>query len=112
MTTFKILLGAMGLLVFGYTLVAVSNEGVNLFATTLPSLGEFGWPGQFHLDFATYLVLSGIWVAWRHEFSAAGVALGIAASLLGMIFLSIYLLWTLSKADGDVRRLLLGGHAG
>ncbi|MEM1231175.1 MAG: hypothetical protein AAGI15_11600, partial [Pseudomonadota bacterium] len=91
--------------------VAVSNEGPNLFANTLPAVPAMGWQGQFHLDFVTYLVLSGLWVAWRHRFSGLGIVLGLAASQLGMIFLSIYLLIVISRNDGDLHRVLLGEQA-
>lgn len=112
MTALRILLAAMGLVVAAYTVAAVSNEGVNLFATTLPALPELGWPGQFHLDFVTYLMLSGLWVAWREGFTPKGIALGIAASLLGIIFLSVYLLIAINQANGDIKRVLLGRHTG
>ena len=108
MNLFKGFLIVMGAIVLIYTIVAVANEGPNLFASTLPLFLEWKWPGQFFMDFLTYLWLSGLWVAWRHEFSGVGIALGIAASLLGMIFLSIYLLIALSKAKGDMREVLLG----
>ena len=108
MTLFKTLLVAMCVVVVFYTALAVSNEGVNLFATTLPSFSEFGWPGQFHTDFVTYLILSGLWVAWRHEFSAGGIILGVLAAQLGMIFLSLYLLFAINKANGDMAEVLLG----
>ncbi len=108
MTFFKALLTAMCLVVLIFTVLAVSNDGVNLFATTLPSITEFGWPGQFHVDFLTYLILSGIWVAWRHEFSPLGIVLGLLASQLGIIFLSPYLLFAINKANGDMRQVLLG----
>ena len=112
MALVRLLLVVMGLGVLIYTVIAVSNDGVNLFANTLPAITEFGWPGQFHLDFATYLVLTGLWVAWRHHFSGAGIALGIAASLLGIVFLSLYLLVAAQKAGGDMRVILLGETRG
>ena len=111
MGAFKGLLVVMGAGLLVYTLLAVSNEGVNLFATTLPAVLEFGWQGQFHLDFATYLLLSGLWVAWRHNFSGAGIAMAVGASLIGIIFLSVYLLLALKQANGDMRKVLLGEHA-
>jgi hypothetical protein len=33
------------------------------------------WSGQFNLDFMTFLGLSAVWVAWRHQFTRGGVAL-------------------------------------
>ena len=108
MNLFKGFLIAMGVVVFIYTAVAIMNEGPNLFRSTWPLFLEWKWPSQFFMDFLTYLWLSGLWVAWRHEFSGVGIALGITASLLGMIFLSIYLLIAISKANGDMREVLLG----
>ncbi len=108
MILLRVLLAVLGFTVLVYTGIAVANEGANLFANTLPALAEFGWPGQFHLDFATYLLLSGLWVAWRHRFTATGIGLGIGASLLGIMFLSVYLLIAISKADGDMGTVLMG----
>ncbi len=108
MSMFKALLVVMCLVLLIYTGLAVSNEGFNLFAMTLPSIAEFGWPGQFHVDFLTYLILSGLWVAWRHEFSAIGIVLGVLASQLGIVLLSIYLLYAINKANGDMAEVLLG----
>jgi len=110
MSLFKGLLVALGVIVLVYTVVAVMNEGPNLFASTLPMFFQYKWPGQFFLDFLTYLWLSGLWVAWRHDFSGAGIVLGIMASLLGMIFLSVYLLIAINKAGGDMREVLLGAR--
>lgn len=86
----------------------MANEGVNLFVTTVPSISEFGWPGQFHMDFATYLILSGLWVSWRHEFSTGGIVHGVLASVLVMTFLSPYLLLAIEKANDDFSEVLLG----
>jgi hypothetical protein len=111
MNIFKLLLLLMGIGVLLYTILAVVNEGPNLFATTLPAMADFGWQGQFHLDFATYLILSGIWVAWRHRFSATGIMLGVLAANLGIIFLSVYLLITINRTDGNMSEVLLGEQA-
>jgi hypothetical protein len=108
MNIFKLLLLLMGISVLLYTVLAAVNEGPNLFATTIPAMGDFGWQGQFHLDFATYLILSGIWIAWRHRFSAAGIVLGVLAANLGIVFLSVYLLIAINRADGNMSEVLLG----
>lgn len=108
MTALRILLALMAIVLIVYTALAVSNEGLNLFANTIPAIGEFGWQGQFHLDFVTYLVLSGIWIAWRHHFSAGGIVLGVLAANLGIIFLAIYLIIASYRANGDMAQILLG----
>ncbi len=110
MTYFRLLLVVFCVVVSVYTIAAIANDGVNLFANTLPAIAQVGWPGQFHVDFFTYLALTGLWVAWRHKFTPAGIALGVAAALLGIIFLSIYLLRELKRNGGNVPVLLLGEH--
>lgn len=91
-----------------YTLIVGSNHGWNLLPIFFSNIAEMTWSGQFNLDFITFLSLSGIWVAWRHQFSAGGVALGVVAFFGGMMFLAPYLLYTSVKADGDAKVLLLG----
>jgi hypothetical protein len=71
---------------------------------------QMSWPGQFNLDFFTCLLLSGVWLAWRHDFSAAGLALGVVGVFGGMLFLSAYLLVASFRANGDVKVLLLGAR--
>ncbi|MCP9841186.1 hypothetical protein KBY93_11160 [Synechococcus sp. J7-Johnson] len=84
------------------------NHGLNFFPIAISNITEMTWSGQFNLDFMTFLGLSGIWVAWRHQFTGAAIALGVVASLGGMIFLAPYLLWASAQAGGDVKILLLG----
>jgi hypothetical protein len=49
-------------------------------------------------------------VAWRHQFSAAGLGLGLVAVFGGMLFLAVYLLVAGVPARGDLRVLLLGAQ--
>jgi hypothetical protein len=62
----------------------------------------------FNFDFLTFLGLSGIWVAWRHQFSAGGIALAVLAFFGGMVFLAPYLLYASVQAGGEAKVLLLG----
>jgi len=55
-----------------------------------------------------FLLLSGIWVSWRHHFTETGLALGAVAIFGGMLFLSIYLLVATYSSKGNVKVLLLG----
>jgi hypothetical protein len=107
-TAFRTLLVAMLIVLAGYTAVVISNHGPGLLAVFFGDMATMGWPGQFNLDFMFMLALSAIWVAWRHDFSVAGVALAALAFLGGALFLTIYLLIVSRQVDGDVRRLLLG----
>ena len=65
------------------------------------------------VDFTTYLVLTALWVGWRHEFSGAGIALALLALIGGMLFFALYLVFALQQVKGDPAKLLLGpGRAG
>ncbi len=94
-----------------YTLVVGSIHGWNLVAFGVEEITGLTWPGQFTLDFFTYLILSALWVAWRHKFTATGIVLGLIASVGGILFLAPYLLYAISQANGDAKALLLGDHA-
>jgi hypothetical protein len=108
MILFKALLVAMFLGLLAYTGIAAVNDGLDLGTPFFSDLTSLTWPGQFNADFLTYLWLSALWIAWRHKFSGGGVALALVASVAGILFFSVYLLVCLSRADGDMARLLLG----
>jgi len=92
----------------GYTLIVGTQHGWNLLPVFFSNIADMGWPGQFNVDFMTFLGLSGIWVAWRHQFTGAAIALGVVAFFGGMMFLAPYLLWASVQAGGDAKVLLLG----
>jgi hypothetical protein len=54
------------------------------------------------------LLLSGFWLAWRHHFSPAGLALGILGFLGGAPLLSVYLFIISLQSNGNVKEMLLG----
>lgn len=108
MTLFRLFLAACLIAILGYTSITISNHGWNLFPDFLGDLAAMAWPGQFNLDFTAFLALSGIWVAWRHHFSAGGLALGLVAFFGGMLFLSSYLLIHSFRSNGNIKALLLG----
>jgi len=101
-------------IMFGFivlaTMAAIWDGGVNLVTPFLAPIFALTWQGQFNIDFSCYLVLSGIWMAWRGGFSRRSLALGIMAPPLGILFFAPYLLYLLHKAGGDVQALLLGVH--
>lgn len=108
MTAFRAYLVVVLVCLYGYTLIVGSNHGWNLLPIFFSDVGKMEWPGQFNVDFMTFLSLSALWVAWRHRFSGVGIALGIVAFFGGMMFLAPYLLWASVQSAGDVRVLLLG----
>jgi hypothetical protein len=79
-------------LLTGYTLIVGVEHGWNLLPQFFGDLAALAWPGQFNLDFTCFLALSATWVAWRHRFSSAGLALALVAFFGGFMFLAPYLL--------------------
>jgi len=109
-TAFRALLLLILLVLSAYTAVVVSNHGWDLLSVFFGDMARMAWPGQFNLDFLFMLTLSAVWVAWRHNFSTAGLALGALAFFGGALFLSVYLLILTWRVQGDPRRLLLGAR--
>jgi hypothetical protein len=108
MNLFRALLVLMLIVLSAYTAIVIANHGINLLAVFFSDVAAMAWPGQFNLDFLGFLVLSSIWTAWRHQFSPAGLGLGVLAFFGGMMFLTIYLLIVSLRTKGDVRALVLG----
>jgi hypothetical protein len=67
------------LVIAGYTLVVVANHGLHLLAVFFGDMTRMQRPGQFNLDLMCLLLLAGLWASWRHQFSVAGVVLGLVA---------------------------------
>ncbi len=108
MPLFRLFLLACLIAIVAYTSVTVANHGLYLLPVFFGDMAEMGWPGQFNLDFMGFLALSALWVSWRHQFSPAGLALGLIAFFGGMLFLSAYLLVQIGRTGGDMKLLLLG----
>jgi hypothetical protein len=108
MRAFRALLIVLWLGIAGYTSVVAAHHGMGLLKVFFGDMTAMGWPGQFNLDFMSLLTLSGLWVAWRHGFSAAGLLLGLLAFFGGGLFLTAYLLIVSGRARGDMRQVLLG----
>lgn len=108
MVIFRTFLAVLFLVIAAYTLVVVADHGVDFLPVFFGDMIGMQWPGQFNLDFLCMLLLSGLWISWRHGFSAVGVILGLIAVFGGALFLSAYLLVESFRADGDSRTLLLG----
>jgi hypothetical protein len=108
MTWFRVYLFIVLAVLAGYTLAVGLEHGWNLLPIFFSNIAQMNWSGQFNMDFLTFLGLSGLWVAWRHRFTAGAIGLGVIAVFGGMMFLAPYLLWASMQARGDVRILLLG----
>jgi hypothetical protein len=108
MAMFRVYLLVVLACVTGYALVAGYHHGWNYFSPFFSGIADLTWSGQFNVDFLAYLGLAGIWVAWRHQFSGKGIALGLVAFFGGTMFLAPYLLWASAQAAGDAKVLLMG----
>ena len=108
MTVFRLILIALLAILSIYTAIVIMEHGFNFLPTALDDLFAMTWQKQFNVDFLTFLALSAVWTAWRHNFSPVGLGLGIVAFFGGMIFLTVYLLIASFQVNGDIKALLLG----
>lgn len=108
MTAFRILLLIFIIGILSYTSVTIYHFGLNLFAVFFGDMGLMNWAGQFNLDFLSFLLLAGLWVAWRNQFSIFGITFGLLVTLGGMPLLATYLLYLSYREKGDIKKLMLG----
>jgi len=108
MTPLRVFLAIVIVCLSTYTVMVGLDLGWNLIPIFYSNIAAMTWSGQFNLDFTTFLALSGLWLAWRHHFSAGGLALGVLGFFGGMMVLAPYLLYASYQANGDVKILLLG----
>ena len=99
-----LLIQTLGLMI--YTFLAFQSQGPDLFSFFLGNIKELGWNGQFNLDFACYLTLSGLWIMWRHQYRLGAVVFGFAAMILGIIVFAPYLILLLIQHQGDLKKVL------
>lgn len=104
----KAILITQTILLLAYTAFAVRNEGWGFLQIAVSNIGSLTWSGQFALDFACYLLLSGIWIMWRNKFKAQSLILGIAAMILGIVVFAPYMVYLLVQEKGDLKKVLLG----
>ncbi|MBF9152344.1 hypothetical protein [Novosphingobium jiangmenense] len=97
-------------LMVAYTVMVVAGHGLDFLSPFSAAVARFGWEGQFSLDLAGFLILTAIWIAWRHGMSAIGVPIAVLMVSAGMIGVSLYLLLASVAARGDVKVLLLGAQ--
>lgn len=111
MTVLRCTLFTMTIILLLVTIGAVADGGWDLLSPFVAPILALTWQGQFNVDFACYLVLSGIWMAWRGGFSRGSLVLWILAPALGFLFFGPYLIWLVGRSGADPRKLLLGVHA-
>lgn len=108
MMPLRVLLAAILMVIVVYTVAVVAEHGFNLLPVFFGDIARMGWPGQFNIDFLGMLMLSGLWLAWRHHFSPPGLLLGLLGLVGGAPVLTTYLLVASIPARGDAATLLLG----
>jgi hypothetical protein len=108
MIAFRVLLALIVGIVLVYTDLVGHTQGWNFMQVFFHDVTAMTWPGQFNVDFSCLLILSGLWLAWRHQFSVLGITLGLLALVGGSPLLCTYLLIASIQAKGDVKVLLLG----
>jgi hypothetical protein len=108
MIAFRVLLALIVGIVLVYTGLVGHTQGWNFMQVYFHDIIAMTWPGQLNLDFSCLLILSGLWLAWRHQFSVLGITLGLLALVGGSPLLCTYLLIASVQAKGDVKVLLLG----
>ncbi len=104
MKVFRLILILMVIGIVALTVNAISFQGINLFKYAVLT----GWQGQFNFDFLCYLILSALWIVWRHNFSIQGILLGLIASVAGILFFAPYILILSLKTKGNIKELLIG----
>lgn len=108
MTAFRLFLVTIIVVIVAYTVPVIAKHGLNLLPVFFGDMAKMGWPGQFNLDFFCFLLLSGLWVAWRNQWRPVGLVLGLVAVFGGAPFLCAYLLVESVRTQGQVAPLLLG----
>lgn len=108
MTIFRALMVIFFISIVLYTTKVGYDYGWDLFSIFIENLTALNWSGQFNLDFMTYLSLSALWLAWRHQFSTGGIALALLAAVGGILIFAPYLFFASLQANGDMKILLLG----
>ena len=91
-----------------YTCLTIAREGPDFFTPFFGGLVEFGWAGQISLDLICFSTMAGLWIAWRHQFSALGLLLGAIGAVAAWVFVGPYMLVASLKARGDVLAFVLG----
>jgi hypothetical protein len=94
--------------IVGITGIVGLKHGWNLLPIFFGDMLSLTWPGQFNFDFMCFLILSGLWIAWRHHFSPGGLFLGLLGVFGGIMLLAPYLLIVSYKVNGDMKALFLG----
>lgn len=108
MKSFRLFLIVVFCINLFYTTNTVIAHGLNLFPIFFGDILSGSWAGQFNLDFMSHLILSGVWVSYRNNFSVNGLLLGICALVGGILFLTPYLFYLSFNSNDSIKTILTG----
>ena len=111
MSFLRIFLVASTVLIYALTAVAVKSHGFNWPAVAINDLLALNWRTQFNTDFIVYLCIVAFWISWREGLTTKGHAFGLVSVVMGGMFSFPYILHATYRANGDMRKVLLGVHA-
>jgi hypothetical protein len=109
---FRLALCVAWLVLFWVSYQAVSRMGFGAAGSVF--IGDFAhpWRAQFNTDFGLHLLLVAAWMIYRSRSWIIGLICALLAVNVGGVFTLAYLLMVSFLVKGDMRRLLLGRHAG
>ena len=108
MTLFRVFLIILFVAIAVYTVIVGQAHGWNLIPPFFAEIQAMTWQGQFNFDFTCFLLMSGLWCAWRNDFSPLGWVLALLGATGGMLFLSAYLLFLSFRTGSDIKTMMLG----
>lgn len=111
MLIFRIFLLGVSLWVNVTAWIAIYYHGPNLFSVVGRDLSSNTWNAQFDADLLCYLAISGLWIAWRHNFKPWVIPFGAVGGFLGNAFMAPYILFLTYQTKGDMRKLIMGERA-
>lgn len=108
-TALQIVLVLFTVLIYGVTVHAGQQLGWNEGMVFITDFAH-PWRAQFNTDFSLHIVLFMGWVFWREGHIASRILCSLGC-LMGGLFTFPYMLVSLYRCKGDLRRLMLGRHA-
>lgn len=108
MKAFRVFLIFIFLTILFYTLGVIRNHGLDFFRIAFNDIMAINWPGQFVLDFQCYLIITTLWIVWRHNFSPNGIAIALLCLVGGILVFAPYIFIISLKTNGDIIEMLTG----
>lgn len=110
MSVLKIFSISLLVILATYTVFVVSNQGFDFLTGFIGDIFSVTWRGQINIDFSAYLMLSALWVAWRHQFSVFGLGIAVVVMIGGMLLFAPYLIYEIARSKGEMSVLLMGAQ--